>query len=270
MPYNFPNEPSVLPRLASAINDTVDELDVDLWTYHAADTPGDFVIRIDNEYMFVGTRSGNTLSDIIRNSEEPGAADSHLAGSVVRCVLTRDAILDIAASVSPVVLFDRVVVPGGGAASITFSSIPQTHENLRVSVMGRTTQAATNTIIRMRFNGDSSASYDYQQVFALGATEDGNSAIGDTFVPAATLSGANAPANAASQGQAEILGYARTIFHKCITLPYGTKMGTGGSDNSSVLLQGWWRNTAAISSIVLTPASGNFAEGTVASLYGIA
>lgn len=270
MPHNFPNEPSVLPRLASAINDTVDELDVDLWTYHAADTPGDFVIRIDNEYMFVGTRSGNTLSDIIRNSEEPGAADSHLAGSVVRCVLTRDAILAIAASVSPVVLFDRVVVPGGGAANISFPVIPGTHEDLQIKLMGRTTQAATLTQINAQFNGDSGANYDIQKVFGNGSLEDASSAVAQTVLDVGFLSGATAPANAASQSSIQIFSYARTIFQKCVLSNYGIKAGTASNSNWVEATAGWWRSTAAISSIVLTPASGNFAEGTVASLYGIA
>lgn len=269
MPYNFPNEPATLPRLDTGINDTVTTLDVDNWTYHPADTPGDFVIRIDDEYMFVGARVGDTLSGIVRNSEEPGAAAAHLAGSVVRCVLTRDAILDIAASVSPVVLFDRVVVPGGGAASITFSAIPSTHENLRLTLMGRTTQAATSTLITLTFNGDGGANYDYQQVFGVGVAEDANSGAAATSLPCGTLSGSTAPAGVASQSILEINGYARSIFQKAITMLYGTKVGIAAA-NSSVVLQGWWRNTAVISSIVLTPASGNFAEGTVASLYGIA
>lgn len=91
----YANQPSVLPRLASGINGTDTSLTVDNWTYDAAQTPGNFVIKIENEYIYVGSRTGNVLSSLTREYEAPGAADTHPADSVVRVVLTLAGLLDL-------------------------------------------------------------------------------------------------------------------------------------------------------------------------------
>lgn len=173
------------------------------------------------------------------------------------------------ASSGAMVLLDRQVAPVGGAASITFSSISGSYEDLQLRLMGRTTQAALNTDIRMIFNGDTGNNYDYQVIFASGVTEDGAGSVAQAQIIGGSLTGATAPANAASQSVIDIFSYARTVFQKTVLIHLGVKRGTVSTDNFIQSTAGWWRSTAAITSITLTPASGNFAEGTVASLFGV-
>lgn len=165
-------------------------------------------------------------------------------------------------------LITRTVVGVGGAASVTFSSIPGTYEDLRIVLMGRGEVATTNVQVLMRFNGDTGANYDWQKMFAAAAVEDGFGAVAQTGIDVAQLSAGTAPANAASQTIIDVLSYARTVFQKCVLGHYGIKEVTTNA-NYVMATAGWWRNTAAITSITLIPASGDFAEGTVASLFGV-
>lgn len=223
-----------------------------------------FPIKVEgsNEIMLVTGISGNDLT--VTRGAEGTAATIHSSGAAVRQVLTK-ASLEATAALS---LIERVVVGVGGVASVSFSSIPNTYEDLRLVIMGSTSAAVTENSINLRFNADSGANYDYQQVFAVAAVEDGFGAVAQTSIPVASLSGTTSPANAASQAVVDILSYARTVFQKNTFARYGTQRATTNTQNI-IMTAGWWRSTVAITQITLTPASGNFVEGTVVSLYGL-
>lgn len=82
---------------------------------------------------------------------------------------------------------------------------------------------------------------------------------------------ADAPANIFGQVELLIGAYSDTAKEKTLTY-HGSNEANGASNvNYMQLIQGHghWNNTAAITSIILTPTSGNFVTGTRYSLYGL-
>ncbi len=76
--------------LSGTINNSVTSLGVDDGSVFPTD--GNFRIRIDDEIMIVGARSGNTLSSILR-AQEGTAAASHTAAATVNHYLTAEAVI---------------------------------------------------------------------------------------------------------------------------------------------------------------------------------
>jgi hypothetical protein len=153
---------------------------------------------------------------------------------------------------------------GAGAASIEFTSIPQTFTDLVLKISSRSTGSASG--INLRFNGDSSGVYDTRRLYG-----GGSSATSDNFVDQA----------AAYLGwQTQSTYTANTFSSIDVYIPNYT-----GSTNKSVSQDGvsennattaqqgihamLWRNTAAITSLFCSDGGSDFATGSTFSLYGI-
>jgi hypothetical protein len=154
-------------------------------------------------------------------------------------------------------------------ATIAFASIPQTgFRNLRLVISGRGTVAANNVTIGVQFNGDTGANYDYTTSnFAASSSSGGAQATAATSAQIAWLAAASSSAGISSGADVLIRNYRGTDLHKEFSgvgsLKYSTTPLLGNP-----MFAGFWRSTAAINSIVLTPSSGNFDVGTYACLYG--
>jgi hypothetical protein len=154
-------------------------------------------------------------------------------------------------------------VLGAGAASITFSSIPATYTDLYLSLQARGDTAAQTTNVVMTFNGDGGANYDWVQSGGSTAT-----ATADTKMILSSMPAASNTANFASVTQFYIYNYTRTTFQKSALALQGQR---NNSSPTVALIQtfGDWNSTAAITSVTLTPAAGNFITGTTATLWGV-
>lgn len=225
-------------------------------------------IVLDNEIIIFTGRSGNVLSwpSTAYRGAEGTSAVSHTAGATVTQELTAGALATLLNSATMQVISEVIVGPAV-AATISLNPIPGTSRNLRLVLAGRTDNAGDSTITA-RMNGDSGANYDLQKMYAAGASAAGGELLGGTSLEVCTLSPSTAPAGAASQAEIVIYDYARTQWQKMVTSTFGIKTGTGAGANYVQTAAGWWRSTAAITSIVLTPNVGNFAVGTVATLFG--
>jgi hypothetical protein len=158
------------------------------------------------------------------------------------------------------------VVAGSVAANIDFSSIPATYESLVLELMGAGDAAALAVNALMRFNNDSGADYYYQLDYANGATPAGAASSGVTSGRIGVLSAASAGSTNVGAIRVQIPNYARTIFRKQY-IAQGGRFGAG--DTGSEDVYGMWASTAAINRITLLLSSGNFALGSVATLYGV-
>lgn len=141
--------------------------------------------------------------------------------------------------------------------------------HLRLVVSGRGDKAATFVETWLRFNGDSSSNYDHQDNVANNATMiPGATAAGDHifigWIPAAT-----APANQSSYNETIIYDYRGTTFQKMSSSRGAVKTSNAAAGLFSLVSEGWWRNTAAITQVTILPDSGNFIAGTLVSLYGL-
>ena len=144
---------------------------------------------------------------------------------------------------------------GSAAASVTFSSIPATYTDLIVVIAGTLTTGSDN--VSFRLNGDSGTNYSVTVL-----TGDGSTA---TSGRASTITDGGRMALDTTQGVCtyHFMNYSNTTTYKTVlgrtgTATYGVRTGVS-----------LWRNTAAVSSIVLLPLSYTFNTGTVLTLYGI-
>jgi hypothetical protein len=157
-------------------------------------------------------------------------------------------------------------VGSGGAANITFSSIPQDYTHLQIRGILRGTNASDYVDTRIRFNSDTAGNYGLHQVFGNGSTPSSDSetlANSGYFIYATA---ANSSASIFGVGVMDILDYTNTNkFKTNKSLNGNDRNGSGFALFRSTL----WLSTSAISSIVIYPAAGNFAQYSSLQLYGV-
>ena len=155
------------------------------------------------------------------------------------------------------------------AGSIDFSGIPTSYNHLRLVGALRASGASAAVVSNLRFNGDSGTMYDSQTVRGNEANTSAAHQVSDTgirfAVPGATAWGANyAPITV------DIPNYRGSGMRRLALVTYGWNSSdvTGGGTNDLKVetVFGQWRNTAAITSITLSPTMD---IGSVATLYGL-
>ena len=153
-------------------------------------------------------------------------------------------------------------VGAGGAATVTFSSIPQTYSHLQIR--GFVLSGVADNL-DMNFNGDSTGA-NYVRHWLWG---DGSSAqwTGNTNMGTAQFGFTSGSTTQPWNGVTEILDYTSTSKNKTIRSLGGTDLnGSGRVQFQSAL----WINTSAISSIVIKNDGGsNFSQNTTFALYGV-
>lgn len=150
----------------------------------------------------------------------------------------------------------------GGASSISFSSIPQTYNDLVLFISSQGT-AGTNAQL-VSFNGSTSSFSDVHMY--------GNGASTTTASSLARLFGLyNSPTvgdNIYTNNFIYIPNYASSTTRKSFTGDVTSE--NPGSVVTLLLGQGVWGNTDAINSITITLISGNtYSANSTAYLYGI-
>lgn len=161
-------------------------------------------------------------------------------------------------------------VGAGGAASLTLSNIPQVYDDLRLIMLTRSTANANNAYIR--FNGDSTASGYVTQI-----SFNNN---GSTTVPSSSQSN-DAVTSLTNQNAYDSLAFAPTDFYIPLYRSYSQKtiyglssqnIHTTGVPGFQYITGSTWSSSlssSAIQSITITVNSGNLAQYSVATLYGI-
>jgi hypothetical protein len=139
---------------------------------------------------------------------------------------------------------------------------------LEIRWSARGDQVATSTIINLQFNADTGSNYDRQTMNAGGASVSGSELLASTAMAIGSAVAASGTSDAAGSGVIWINDYRGALqktYFSVNDLPRATTSGNVFTQNFS----GRWRSTAAITSITLTLASGNFVSGSKFSLYGI-
>lgn len=162
----------------------------------------------------------------------------------------------------PIVPIQTIVVPGGGAAAVDFTSIPQTFEHLLLIGAARNDEAVTFDGLGNRFNGDSAANYDW--------FFNGSSGTNQTAAVAGYLTGANATAGQAAPLILLVENYAAANNRKHVTaisslwaLDANTSVIAGG------VSLGNWHSNAAINRWTLLSVGHNLVQPSVFTLYGV-
>lgn len=160
-------------------------------------------------------------------------------------------------------------VLGSDAASITFSDIPQTFDDLLLVCSIRTTAAGDGSAYG-RFNGDTGANYSRRFLYGDGASAASSSSTGQTSL-AAVGYGSYSANTASTFGSSEALipNY-RGSTAKTTSLTAVNESNVASGSVFIAATAGLWSGTAAITSIELAaPASANFVAGSSFYLYGL-
>ena len=143
---------------------------------------------------------------------------------------------------------------GSAAASVTFSSIPQTYTDLVLVVVA----PSGNNNDSLQFNSDTGANYSWTRVYGDGTSAASSRSSNANYIR--TTAGDLTNTNSIL---IQIMNYSNSTTNKTV-LTRGT--------NPSVLtiaVAGLWRNTSAITTINYSVATGTFATGSTFTLYGI-
>lgn len=153
---------------------------------------------------------------------------------------------------------------GSAAASVTFSSIPQTYTDL--VIIGNCGISNAGVTLSLRFNGDTGSNYFEHTMAGNGSTISGSKALSitnaycnDTVAFNSVLEG-NITIN--------INNYSNTTSYKSV-LGRVNRTSTGNYPGAAIWANSW-NSTSAITSIVIFPTDGsNIISGSTFTLYGI-
>ena len=155
-----------------------------------------------------------------------------------------------------------VTVGAGGSSTISFSSIPSTYQHLQVRFNGSIT--TSGGAMGIYFNSDSTSTNYYQHtLYGNGSSAAANAGNNYAYGPQldSTYSGGSA-------GIIDILDYASVNKVKVVRNISGYDANGSGY---VMLRSGMWigSSATAITGITLVPPAGNFAQYSVAALYGV-
>lgn len=149
------------------------------------------------------------------------------------------------------------------AASMTFSSIPQGYTDLKVIIVGYAYTSDSYGGLQIRFNGDSGANYSHRGMFAITsvvAYSNNNMTHWAAGVIQDFTTGSN---TFVSSAELNIMNYSNTTTYKTgLARTSVPKYRVDG-------VVGVWRNTAAITSLTVTPTDTPLNVGTIVTIYGI-
>jgi hypothetical protein len=157
-----------------------------------------------------------------------------------------------------------VTVGSGGAATIEFTSIPATYTDLVVKYSLRCTAAETGT--NLTINGSSASTYTWRDARSNGATASSADGIAQTALNGGRMTMSTDTANTFSNNEIYIPNYAGSN-NKSVSVDTVTE--NNATTALMAIIAGLRANTDAITSLTWTPGSGNFAQYSTATLYGI-
>jgi len=161
-------------------------------------------------------------------------------------------------------LISSTTVGSGGAANITFSSIPNTYTDLVLKLSARTNASGTDWInCSISINGSTS---NFNQVFLYGDGTSLTPASRTDNLNVAFANGATSTANTFSNEEFYFTRYASSNLKRFGVDKIAEKNAASAYQHLNSVL---WSNSAAITSIAITPQSGSYVENTTAYLYGI-
>lgn len=160
-------------------------------------------------------------------------------------------------------------VLGSDTASVDFTGIPATYENLMATYLARGTGSNLWSRVYLRLNGDSGSNYQSGSGGRTGVSfvaVDG--ASGQAQMTVGLLPDASATAAYPAAGTLTVAGYARTVFNKVVSCVDVSPAST--AIHGAILTGGLWASTAAVNQVTFLASSGNFVAGSVFTLYGVA
>jgi len=159
------------------------------------------------------------------------------------------------------------VVGAGGAADITFSSIPSTYTDLCLVFSVRSTRSANFDAVFLRVNGDTGSSHSYRFLRGSGSSPDSGNNGAASFVYVGQIPAATSTSSTFQNASVYLPNYA-TSSSKSMSSDSVSE--NNATEAWALLTAGLWSNSSAITSLRLYPENGpNFAQHSTAYLYGV-
>ena len=160
-------------------------------------------------------------------------------------------------------LISSVTVGSGGAASMTFSSIPANYTDLSVLISARSTDAGGGDYVVVRPNG-ATTNFTFRSIASYdSATPVSENGTLEFYTP---IPAAGSTSNTFGSTNLYIPNYASSNYKSASQEGVNQLNSTSGAQMLNANL---WSNTAAITSLTLVCLFANFAQHTTAYLYGI-
>ena len=157
-------------------------------------------------------------------------------------------------------------VGSGGAASITFNSIPQTFTDLKLVISGRS--SASSPSVYFLLNMDGGSNYSNTTLRGNGSTVSSIRLSGSTFIRFDSAGdGSDATASTFTNIELYLPNYTSSNS-KSFVVDSVAESNTATFNYANVLGAGLWRNTAAVSSVYIV-FDGTLQQYSTFTLYGI-
>jgi hypothetical protein len=158
-------------------------------------------------------------------------------------------------------------------SSYTFSSIPSTYDHLELRIFGKDGRTPVYSSCNIQINGDTGNNYFLlaPQVDTRAGSPYGGESVSVNFGGFVNWAGSSS-SNYYGSGTVKLLDYSNNSRNKTLMFNGGYVGFGDGTSEQGIVTQGMgqWRNTNAITSLILTTSGGSsFASGTRFSLYGI-
>lgn len=155
------------------------------------------------------------------------------------------------------------------AASVTFSAIPATYDDLVVLISARTSRSATSDSIKMTINSDSTTIYSFTKLRGDGTTAYSNRNTGNDAAYIENTDGDTATASTFDSTEIYIPKYTSTANKPFSSIIMREDDSTAATTYNSAQAH-LYRNSSAITSLSFAPSTGpNFVSGSTFWLYGI-
>jgi hypothetical protein len=155
---------------------------------------------------------------------------------------------------------------GTAAASIEFTSIPQSFTDLVLLVSGRGNSGSGSTQLQIQFNGTGSSQYSDRTLGGSGSAAYTSSRTSQNVIFTTVIPLASYTANTFSNASIYIPNYTAAV-NKSVSTD-GVLENNATAANLEIVA-GLWANTAAITTINLQAGGTQFDTGSMVSLYGI-
>ena len=161
----------------------------------------------------------------------------------------------------------QTIITSASATSVLFSSIPQKYSHLMIQAISKDSRAYPYADIYLTINGDTGANYSYLGFLNNQGTTQNVTSNNNSSVWAAGSAGndANSGANEFGNHRWFIPNYRGSTFKN---VSGESTTGNSGTTGFTTFAGGTWKNTAAITSITLTPITTPWALNSEFTLYG--
>lgn len=243
-----------------------------LYTWYETDTGQEY--QYTTGWIPRGSGSGSvpivvTTSQTVQTNTGWVIPESLTINSGVSLTIQTGAIVEVTGVVvpTPAMVLITTTMPSG-TNTFTWSSLGS-YTHLKVIYSAVCDAGATSALLNMQFNGDVGSNYDRQFVNAVSTTVTANEVLAGTSTSFGVASGGTAAAGDVGVGEVTIADYRNTTFNKSgvAVFQYKTSNASGNFNVRQNAIS--WRSNAAITSITVSVASGNFVAGSKFSLYGI-